>query len=167
MIALRVSIKVGRLAIFALAVSMISGCVTLKQQLADSVKFRLEGVDVAMGVHRSNSIIPDITADLAVQVEVNNNSPIALTLMQMNYNVFVGNSLIGQGSNQDEVKVAAQGGRNSVVLNISLSAKELLAEGINLSRDKTLPPLRIEGSGIVNSAIGSYNIPFTLRYNDT
>ncbi|MCO4320662.1 LEA type 2 family protein [Aliidiomarina quisquiliarum] len=159
--------QVGQLVIFALAISMLYGCTTLKQQLADTVKFRLEGVDITMGVRRGNNIVPDITADLAVQVEVNNNSPIALTLMQMNYNVFVGNSLVGQGANQNEVKVAAQGGRNSIVLNISLSAKELLAEGIHLSRDKTMPPLRIEGSGVVNSAIGSYNIPFTLRYNDS
>lgn len=158
--------KVGRLAVVALALTILAGCSSLKQQLTDKVSFRLEGIDMAVSVHRGNSLIPDIIADLAVEVEITNDSLIALTLMQMNYQVLLRNSVVGQGASQDQVKVAANGGRNTVILNIALSGKELLAEGFNLTRDNNLPPLRIEGAGIVNSPIGRYNIPFTLRFNE-
>lgn len=166
MMAKKMKSKLVRFALISVAVSMMAGCSTLKQQLVDNVSFRIEGVDAAMSLRQGSGIIPDVVTDLGVTIEVGNDSPIALRLLQMNYEVFVGNSLIGQGANQDEVKIDANGGRSSVLLNISLSGKELLAEGFNLARDRTLPPLRIEGAGIVKSPVGNHAIPFTLRYND-
>lgn len=147
---------------------VLTSCSSLKQQFLEQISFEFNSFDSKLSTRKvTNSFLPELYTDIRIGIQVTNDSPIALHLLQLNYNVFVGNSRIAQGENQDKVTVAAHGGESLVYLNLSLNIQELLDLGIRLTNEQTLPSVRIEGSGLVDSPIGKVSLPFSVRSSES
>ena len=145
---------------------LLSACSVVKDQITDKVSFDLAGVNAAMSLQQDGTYIPDLVTDLAVRLNIGNDSPVQLNLTRVNYQLYMGESLVAEGANNDTTKVAANGGTEEVTLQITLSGKKLLAEGLKLKRNESLPPFRVQGAAQVGTPLGEYALPFTLHYNE-
>ncbi|RUO44155.1 hypothetical protein CWE15_03035 [Aliidiomarina taiwanensis] len=153
-------------ALIAASSLLLSACSVVKDQITDKVSFDLAAVNANMSLQQDGTYIPDLVTDLAVQVSIGNASPVQLRLTQVNYQVYMGEALIAEGANSDQLAIAANGGTGDITLRIALSGKKLLTEGLKLKRGESLPPFRVEGAAQVGTPIGQYALPFTLNYNE-
>lgn len=148
------------IALFALT---LSACSTIKQQVVDNISFKLQNVDSKIALKQKGGLIPDLVSDLDFTIEVSNTSPLALYLMQMDYQIYAGSYLVAEGGNQDQVKIEANGA-NQVVIRLSLSGTELAKQGFKFHQTKELPTLQLKGQGLIKSPVGNHAIPFQMTY---
>jgi len=146
--------------------TVLAGCSAITEDIKNNVSYQIESVDVEIGMRDTGGILPTIAADIAINVRMLNESRIDLTLTTIDYQVFAGNTQIADGTMGSPVTIKARGGEERVQLFAQVSGRALLNEGINLTRNRSLPPIRIVGKGHVTTAFGKHEIPFTLHYNE-
>lgn len=151
----------------ALCIAMaLSGCTAIKQDIRDNVTYRIESVEVEVGIREGQGLLPTFAADVTLNVRVLNESRVRLTLTQVDYQVFANDSKIADGSMGESITIEANGGEDIVQLFAQLSGRALLNEGIGLTRSRALPPIRVIGVGHITTRFGQHEVPFTLHYNN-
>ncbi|MCC5855065.1 MAG: LEA type 2 family protein [Idiomarina sp.] len=141
-----------------------SGCSLLRQNIVDNVHYRLQSVDVQVGMRQGTSLLPNLVADVNAALEIRNDSLINLFIERINYDIYLGDTLVASGVTGEGVQLDSGGDSQLINFNIQLSAASLLNEGITLSRTRALPPVRVDGSSSIATRFGVHEVPFSVRY---
>ncbi|CUS49001.1 MAG: COG5608 family lipoprotein [Idiomarinaceae bacterium HL-53] len=151
----------------AAMLAALTGCSMIKENIKEQVTYQIRSVDAQVTMRETQFGIPAPTVDIGISVEILNNSPINLTLNKISYTVFLDDKEMTRGETNEEVQVSANGGSNVIRFNTQLGTRELLNSGVSLTRNRGLPPIRVEGTGWITTRFGEHEVPFTLNYNES
>lgn len=150
----------------ALFLSALAGCSMIKENIKEQVTYKIRSVDAQITSRETAFGIPAPSMDIEIAVEILNDSPINITLSQISYTVYFQDTQMTSGESSETVEIPANGGTNIVRFTSNLSTSDLINSGLSVARNRGLPPVRVEGVGIISTRFGTHEVPFTLNYNE-
>ncbi|RTE87229.1 MULTISPECIES: LEA type 2 family protein [Gammaproteobacteria] len=150
----------------ALILSATIGCSAIKENIKEQVTYKIRSVDAQITTREGAFGIPAPAMDIEIAVEILNDSPINITLNQIDYTVYLQDNQVTTGSSNETIEIPADGGTNVIRFTSHLSTSDLINSGLSVARNRGLPPVRVEGIGIIETRFGTHEVPFTLNYNE-